>query len=1359
MSIQVTALLNPFSSKKTDFTFEDGLSVQEIIAKIDTLHAVNTGWRVLFDDEIVTDFSRIPCENQHIYIKLVPEGDSTEDTGTGMKAAGAGLAVLGVIVSCCSFGLAAPLGAALIGAGISLFAGGMVLYNTDVSTSSTESSSQDPSIRGSQNQAREYGTIPTLLGKRRIYPDLAAESHTMVDPDTGDMYLLQLLCAGQKDMTIDTSTIKIDETLLADYSESGDIDTILSGGDSIIDMRIHQDGTLPEMFDSCVHEDQVYSQLVHEDDDGVDGSIVRTTPDKTEEINVDIFFPNGLGTSSGESATVQVCAYYKKASEDDSAYQLMGIFDPSAKVTGTTYTQVFKITSGTYKTLSESVIWNAFSKWAYDSGDVFTVDTGSKSSYTLKIKSYAYHRPTSGKRDTDHSGYYYNIYFSVSYKDPDTYGSNVITASDLSTLRYAITLTGLEADSYTVKFTRVTEDSDSSSVIDTVYVGSVRAIKHEAPVSAEIAARLTLIELKIKATSKLSGTISQLNFIAQSKLPVYAGSGSGSDCWSNALSSNPASAMLSLGGNAPIDTAYQFEVYAYNKTVQDYLDSETETDHEYDVDTYNKVSVDYARKSVTALATGVQDVLNSSINSTKIADGSITEVKVATDAITETKISDDAISTPKLQANAITAEKIAACAVTAEKIETNAVEARVIAANAVTAEKIYTYNMVTLTEGTHAISGFAAGADTDEEFWKYVCCVQCNKSDTTCIDEYIKSRACSYWLGLDSDAPEFYMGNVTCACKNLEEANYFHYYPTYTSNGAVCDFNLDIKLSNFIVTAVSSTIKSHFNVRDKNSGGYDYADSFMRINPECTASNCYGTAAESVCIKGDLYLVAGNNCATTGTAGSVTACGDACFGGTLGVNGNSCLCGTLGVSGNATLGGTVSVTGATTLTGALTANGGVNTNTLSVSSTSTFTGAVTANGGVNTTSVTATVGVVSSTTAMALTSGLPQTQTSATAKLYCDALALRGSGSDAGWVRFFETTTDSGCLEIATGDNGTEPILARQYNTSGAIVNSMTLLDANGYTCVNYLYSTSYVCAGTAVVAPTLCGTTAVCGGAFYSTSDAICIGTATYPTCAVSTTYSIGIGGSACASGAYATAVGESSRATGVCTVAIGAVACANSECSIAIGASACAGVTGANCAIAIGASAIACGINNITLGTRALTMKCYNIAIGYCTCACSYGGIAIGCNVQITSASCHSVAIGSCICSMVYCSLALGYKSCTACCGGSLVRIVEDVRLGGVLRRLTVHWFSGALQCNIFNAFHDRLRLNWLSCSTEYIGGYGKYGTSPLLSIKYDMNESPLNIDFRNEDQGITLTVFDGCTCVVSYGGYMTVVAEGCW
>ncbi|MBR0099625.1 MAG: hypothetical protein IJP90_07895, partial [Treponema sp.] len=98
MSIKVTACLNPFSNEKTEYTFDPGISVNEIIRKIDTLHAVNTGWRVLFDDEIVTDFERKLEENQHVYIKLVPEGDN-KNLGTGMKVGGGALVGIGILVS------------------------------------------------------------------------------------------------------------------------------------------------------------------------------------------------------------------------------------------------------------------------------------------------------------------------------------------------------------------------------------------------------------------------------------------------------------------------------------------------------------------------------------------------------------------------------------------------------------------------------------------------------------------------------------------------------------------------------------------------------------------------------------------------------------------------------------------------------------------------------------------------------------------------------------------------------------------------------------------------------------------------------------------------------------------------------------------------------------------------------------------------------------------------------------------------------------------------------------------------------------------------------------------------------------
>ncbi len=432
MSIQVTACLNPLSSERSEFTFDSGISVSDIIKKIDVLHAVNTGWRVLIDDEIITDFSRVPEDGQHVYIKLVPEGDNKE-AGTGMKVAGGALVAVGVVVGVLTSwtGIGAFAGAALVGAGIGVMTGGVVLYNTDIpsldaNNKKRETPEQDPSIRGSRNQMRPYGTIPTLFGRRRIYTDLAAKSHTWVDPSDGSVYLYQLFCVGQRDMTIETDTVKIEETFLKDFSATGEMSSILNGSDRLIQMSVAYGRSTPPLMEKCVHEIQCNSILKKRTDDGIDGSLVKTTPDGTTEINVDIFFYNGLGKYNDKAelkaTSVEVKAYYKKANEPDTSYKLLG-------------------------------------------------------------------------------------YFSN--------GSNTISGNELKTKRYAITKSGLDAESYTVKLTRETEDNSDSKIIDDVYVGSIRAIKNEPPVRPEICSRLTLIGLKIKASEKLNNVVDQLNFIAR----------------------------------------------------------------------------------------------------------------------------------------------------------------------------------------------------------------------------------------------------------------------------------------------------------------------------------------------------------------------------------------------------------------------------------------------------------------------------------------------------------------------------------------------------------------------------------------------------------------------------------------------------------------------------------------------------------------------------------------------------------------------------------------------------------------------------------------------------------------------------
>lgn len=452
--MKVIAQLSLFSRERQEWEC-DGQSIAQILEKIDSARIVDTGWRVMVNDLPVTDFSTTARDGDTVYIKLVPEGD-TRSQGAGMKAGGWAMVGLGIVAMFLG-PVGIGIGAALIGAGIGMAASGHVLYNLDipdVNNREREQPEQDPSIRGSENQSRPLGTIPTLLGRRRVYPDLAANRYTWVDRD-GDQYLYQLFCLGQAEQEVDASTLKIEETLLADYSATGDINRVLAGTDELIDVTIRQGGTTPPMVTKCVHEIQLNAILKNRTEEGHDGSVIRTTPDKTSEIHLDIFFFNGLGKYNDEgkveSTSVQLQALYKRSDQGDESYQSLGTF---------------------------------------------------------------------------------------------SHGSNTIWGSELKTKRYTIHKTGLPAASYTVKVARVTKDSEDNKVVDAVYVGSIRALKDESPVSPERCRLLTLMGVKIKVSEKLNNVIKQLNVVSSSRLPSYNGSGTGIGSWPYSVSSNPASAAI-----------------------------------------------------------------------------------------------------------------------------------------------------------------------------------------------------------------------------------------------------------------------------------------------------------------------------------------------------------------------------------------------------------------------------------------------------------------------------------------------------------------------------------------------------------------------------------------------------------------------------------------------------------------------------------------------------------------------------------------------------------------------------------------------------------------------------------------------
>lgn len=132
---------------------------------------------------------------------------------------------------------------------------------------------QDPynqlqSITGTQNQATPYGPIPCVIGQARLFPPHAALPYTEILGD--QQYLRMLLDLGYGDL--DISDIKIGETAIGDFDD--------------VEWEI---GPAPGLFTQDIYELQVGTTL-----NTSASTDTRTTQNPTDEISVDLVFPQGL---------------------------------------------------------------------------------------------------------------------------------------------------------------------------------------------------------------------------------------------------------------------------------------------------------------------------------------------------------------------------------------------------------------------------------------------------------------------------------------------------------------------------------------------------------------------------------------------------------------------------------------------------------------------------------------------------------------------------------------------------------------------------------------------------------------------------------------------------------------------------------------------------------------------------------------------------------------------------------------------------------------------------------------------------------------------------------------------------------
>lgn len=211
-----------------------------------------------------------PKAGQHIHITIAPQGGNAGKWvriiaiavisyftfGAGSAGAAAWLGVstttLGIIGMVAIMAVNALLAPPMPG----MDSGGGDPYN------------QLQSITGTQNQATPYGPIATVVGQAKYFPQHAALPYTEISGD--DQYLRMLLDLGYGDL--DISDIKIGETPIGNYDD--------------VEWEI---GTAPGLFTQDIFELSVGTTLATSGN-----SDTRTTQNPTDEISVDLAFPQGL---------------------------------------------------------------------------------------------------------------------------------------------------------------------------------------------------------------------------------------------------------------------------------------------------------------------------------------------------------------------------------------------------------------------------------------------------------------------------------------------------------------------------------------------------------------------------------------------------------------------------------------------------------------------------------------------------------------------------------------------------------------------------------------------------------------------------------------------------------------------------------------------------------------------------------------------------------------------------------------------------------------------------------------------------------------------------------------------------------
>lgn len=314
--------VNPFRSDFIEVPFEQGNTLQDILERSTIPKEFYPYVFAQIEGTIIPPnmFRHIkPKEGRHVVMYVTPGGFGEDGIPPStLRLALASVATLGGFAIGSMIG--GPLGS-LAGGAIGMI--GILIVNALIPPPEEPTGTSLLSLSGIRNTVNEYRPIPTLYGRHRIYPPIAARPYTEVVGD--DLYLNVILALGIGPISVELDSLKIGEEDLDNFS---DVEYEVFEGTP--------DDPPPTLYTADINETQLSVQLKQDKDNvlgipewrGADpvpnghyrqedlGWTVRTVPADTERISVDFSFTHGLcEMRSGDvySHTVDLQVEYRTA--------------------------------------------------------------------------------------------------------------------------------------------------------------------------------------------------------------------------------------------------------------------------------------------------------------------------------------------------------------------------------------------------------------------------------------------------------------------------------------------------------------------------------------------------------------------------------------------------------------------------------------------------------------------------------------------------------------------------------------------------------------------------------------------------------------------------------------------------------------------------------------------------------------------------------------------------------------------------------------------------------------------------------------------------------------------------------------